>query len=625
MKYLIAMALLLLVALAHAQPDSLQQQLQQAQADGDEKAIADLLNQVNWYIAKQGDSSCLPYLEQSLQLAQANGWENLENATNNSLAAYYYETGHYDSAISYQNKMVEYYGEINDSASWGNGLLNRSTFYKNNGQYDLAMEDLLQAIVILEALPTEQASLAASYDALGMLKKKRGEYVEAEGYILKGLNLREELGDSSGISKSLNNLGNVLLAQEAYGEAIEYYLEALDIKLRLGKQKGAAIVMNNLGEAYFELNELNKAEAYYLQSLAIKENKGDTTTGLVITLNALGKLYTAKAQWAQATLYLQRAETLALHLDILEQVGDNYLYQSQLHEQQGQDREALQYFKKYVEKYQELFANEKEAIIANAEAKYQTEKLKREQLVQRTTIQLQEASLNKQEARVYALVMGIGLSVLLIITLFILYRSKERARKNEQTLKEELNHRVKNNLQLLSSVLSLQSQRIQDTTAKEAMLSGQNRVAAMVLIHRMLQQKETLHINVQTYLQELIDTLITVYALEETSPNTTINIAATNMDVQKAVAVGLITNELVSNAFKHAYKEVADPQLEVQFAMGEGHYRLMVKDNGPGIHQEATGDSFGLQLVHMLASQLKAKLTTDNQHGQTYVLTFSAA
>lgn len=205
-----------------------------------------------------------------------------------------------------------------------------------------------------------------------------------------------------------------------------------------------------------------------------------------------------------------------------------------------------------------------------------------------------------------------------------------------KTLMQELHHRVKNNLSIISSLLRLQSSRLQDKGAAQAVLDGQLRVEAMALIHhRLYQGTDVSRLNMQDYIGELARELMRAYDFTSEAVDLELNVMPLQLDVDVAIPVGLILNELLTNAFKYAYRSVERPYLLVNFntvndgvdAEGRLSLRLIVQDNGPGIDTQlwGRGNSFGHRLIVSLSRQLGGTITVDGQRGTRFELFIPAS
>jgi len=190
---------------------------------------------------------------------------------------------------------------------------------------------------------------------------------------------------------------------------------------------------------------------------------------------------------------------------------------------------------------------------------------------------------------------------------------------------KELNHRVKNNLQVVSSLLNLQSYRLQDTEAIAAITESKQRVQAMSLLHQRLYKSDDLtRINMKEYIGELASFLIASYGYDDNSLNLYLDVDEEWLDVEKAMPLGLIINELVTNAFKYAYEHIDQPSLRINLKDTGDSLELLVADNGKGIvkedwNSEDIGSSFGRQLVKALCGQLNATEQLSVHNGSSFV------
>jgi two-component sensor histidine kinase len=178
--------------------------------------------------------------------------------------------------------------------------------------------------------------------------------------------------------------------------------------------------------------------------------------------------------------------------------------------------------------------------------------------------------------------------------------------KNEKNkiLLRELNHRVKNNLQVVSSLLNLQSQSVADEKAKAAIIEGKNRLLSMVLIHQRLYHNENAtQIFMPEYLRDLVDNIEFTYQSDERTDVITFDVEPILLSVEHAIPLGLICNEIITNFFKHVYS-LGTGKLTIAFQKAGNEYILEANDNGPGFNLSDSGNSFGIKLIHSLVKQL---------------------
>lgn len=197
----------------------------------------------------------------------------------------------------------------------------------------------------------------------------------------------------------------------------------------------------------------------------------------------------------------------------------------------------------------------------------------------------------------------------------------------KEILLKEIHHRVKNNLQIISSLLSLQSSYIVDEVALSNFQESQARVRSMALIHEKLYQSDDLTlIDFADYLESLVSELSRSYRLNPMNVSIDLGIGDVMLDVDTAVPCGLIVNELVTNSLKYAFPNDKKGTIQVDFASEENQSTLVVKDDGIGIPENfdwRNTESLGMQLVNTLASQLGGSLELSDSPGTEFRVTFS--
>lgn len=194
----------------------------------------------------------------------------------------------------------------------------------------------------------------------------------------------------------------------------------------------------------------------------------------------------------------------------------------------------------------------------------------------------------------------------------------ENALIEKDSLLKEIHHRVKNNLQMVSSLLSLQTKNTRSKAAIEALEEGKSRVKAMALIHQKLYQNDDLSvIEMQGYIESLINSVQSVYKKGGHNISITIDAEGTELDIDRAIPFGLILNELVSNSFKYAFPENDENgkiYIHLRKNGDQGYFEYT--DNGVGLPEdteERTHSSMGIRLINRLVNQLQSKLNIDKQ------------
>jgi PAS domain S-box-containing protein len=192
--------------------------------------------------------------------------------------------------------------------------------------------------------------------------------------------------------------------------------------------------------------------------------------------------------------------------------------------------------------------------------------------------------------------------------------------KEKEVLLKEIHHRVKNNLQIISSLLNLQGTEIEEAVASQKFKESQDRVKAMALIHERLYQSHDLaKIDFSGYVRNLTTHLMRSYKIDARATRLNLEVDSVAMNLDVAIPCGLIINELVSNAFKYAFPECGEGDIRVCFGEGPDRtLKLVVSDNGVGFPEDLnpeTSDSLGLKLVQSLTGQMGGDITFHNRNG----------
>jgi PAS domain S-box-containing protein len=201
------------------------------------------------------------------------------------------------------------------------------------------------------------------------------------------------------------------------------------------------------------------------------------------------------------------------------------------------------------------------------------------------------------------------------------------ALREKEILLKELHHRVKNNMQVISGLIELQSQQLENENAREIFNETRDRVSSMALIHENLYKASDLgNINFAEYIKTLTNHLFYSYNVDFSVVQLKTDVRDVFLDVQVGIPCGLIVNELVSNSLKHAFPEGRRGEVIVSLVPGdEGQYMLIVKDNGKGFPKNLdfrNTKSLGMQLVTMLVEQLEGTIELRRDEGTEFIISF---
>ncbi|MFP4383540.1 MAG: histidine kinase dimerization/phosphoacceptor domain -containing protein [Spirochaetia bacterium] len=200
------------------------------------------------------------------------------------------------------------------------------------------------------------------------------------------------------------------------------------------------------------------------------------------------------------------------------------------------------------------------------------------------------------------------------------------ALEERNVMLQEIHHRVKNNLQIISSLLDLQANALKDPELSEALRQSRNRVQSMARIHEQLYTSHDLvRIDMESYINKLIQDLIESFGQYDVQVDLIIGTDFFNLDY--AIPTGLLINELVSNCFKHAFPDASVEQKKITIVLDKQYdtYQLSVSDNGVGLAASTLeNNTLGIRLISMIIRQLDGTLTTEQKGGTTSIITFPA-
>jgi PAS domain S-box-containing protein len=196
----------------------------------------------------------------------------------------------------------------------------------------------------------------------------------------------------------------------------------------------------------------------------------------------------------------------------------------------------------------------------------------------------------------------------------------------KEMLLKEIHHRVKNNLMVISSLLSLQSRYIKDEESKNIFKESQNRARSMALIHELLYHSNDLkRIDFGYYIRTLTNELFRMYVTDQSLIKLNMNVEEVMVDINTAIPLGLIVNELVSNSMKHAFPNDKSGEINIEFRSNKDIYTMIVADNGVGFPEDydiENTDTLGLRIVNSLTEQIEGKITIERVNGTKFTIVF---
>jgi two-component sensor histidine kinase len=199
--------------------------------------------------------------------------------------------------------------------------------------------------------------------------------------------------------------------------------------------------------------------------------------------------------------------------------------------------------------------------------------------------------------------------------------------KEKEVLLKEVHHRVKNNLQVISSILNLQSSYVKDKRVLEILLESQNRIKSMAFVHESLYQtKDFSNISFREYVENISRNLVHSYAATDSPPDLNLDLDDIQLNLDIAIPCGLIINELLTNSLKYAFPQGKTGKIAIVIREKSGNITINISDNGKGLPKEIdfrNTESLGLQLVVSLVEQINGKIRLDTKKGTKFTIEFS--
>lgn len=537
-----------------------------------------------------------------------------------------------DEAFEYAKQYLEVSEQLNNAIDIVHAHKVLGIAYSDKGLYQKSLEEYnntinwVYQIEQTDTLPRNVIERIAEHriDILhnsAQIYAELGDNDKAKKNFFTALQLYEDIDETPPVSSYHGIASFYRLELENYDSAVYFFEKAIsDIEQREGQNDGwVALVGFELIDSYVQLGKIEKAkelQAIYEEEERQKYYSDYVKAGLMVSKAFIDA---AEGRYKDGLSILEEI----FHVVDVENAGSPkdaiFLLKrmQSIAEESGSTKRALGYAKLLLERERAYFSTQKLNLTKAMEFEMDTKGKER-------TIQSQQATISRSNQIITFISILIGLSLVIAIILYRNFQTVKKKNHKIETLIKELHHRVKNNMQVVSSLLGLQSMRLEEGEVKEAVEEGRSRIKAMAMIHQKLYLKEDIaEVDVEDYLKQLLEELRTSFGVENLTIDTQID--KVKLDIDTVLPIGLIVNELVCNSFKHAFSEIEEPRLQLSLQKKEGKtLQLLVKDNGKGLQakeEKELNESFGLRLVTILVKQLKGKLEMSNLDGLTYHIT----
>lgn len=419
-------------------------------------------------------------------------------------------------------------------------------------------------------------------------------------------------------SKALAESKNSILANKhthQYDEGLLTYWEACFMGL---------IIKSNV-----EKGDFTNAIPTLLYDIHHSNDNTDNKISKIITLS---KCYQHFKQYREAKNYLDSASILLTEKTVKPIQLEYLLTLSNYFSQVGKNDSSLFYYQAYNtyrdKLYQNIQKNQSILLLGQMEIANRRNELLQSKQSLFDSIKTNNNQKSMLLILIFSLILSIMLGVFLYINSMLKSRSKAKIEaqfKHNEILLKELHHRVKNNLQVMYSLLNLQKRRNEDVYTIDTLSSIQNRIQTMALVHQNLYSSGDFEmVGIAAYVKTLANHLESIYKIDKQKIDVTIDInEKLKMPIEMVISIGLIVNEAVSNAFKYAFKKKLTGTLLIKIIDSEIENSILIQDNGQGMQALPDMDnSLGMKLIGLMCAQLNATHSIVLENGVTHYIKF---
>lgn len=567
------------------------------------------------------------------------------------LAEVYYRIGRYKSSASLYNESIQYYnnalvifGENDDTTGLAKGFNRLGVSYKHLGQYSNSVSSLTKSFHYYHYLKDTLGQGSTKIN-LGNVFKNIGESEKAISYYHRALEIFIPANDENSIANCYNNLGNVYKNQGNFDSSLYYMEKTLEIRKNTNNQEGLSYIFHNLANLYIEMEDYPTALSYADSSLEIKRRRNDEF-GIASEYEIFARIYGKTGSWKKSIEFGEKGLELIKPFGDLESEKEFY---KTLAESCGMGKEykkSAKYYELYFNAVQQLEQLNNSGSLENELIEFEilSDSINREQLLLKKELQETINRNEELEAKVYKrnfyLIVAIFFLFFVLSALLLigyrnrLIKSKKEKAKLEKTsvpkeekevLLKEVHHRVKNNFQIINSLIRIQSEFMNQSNFKEKLIEIENRIRSMSLIHEKLYKSDSISkLDFKEYVMELSGHIKNSY--ENDNPvEILINVRPVKYGIDTLIPLGLILNECLSNALKHSFEGLNQGTINIELEDNSSTTTLRIMDNGIGADlniDELKEESLGMELIWDLTNQLDGEVRLNTEHGFHYEFIF---
>lgn len=584
---------------------------------------ASILEQIGWAFYQNFElDSALKYYSKSIQILHGSSDLDLIAHGHLGLAVVYNQRGRFDSSVYHGRSALANFVAHFDSANAQIASSNLAMAYKNVGLYFDAL-NVSMNLLILAGKKNNSKLIGSTHNNIGSIYTRTRNFQQGlEHYRLAAANpeLREIPLE---LSRVYNNIGELFIQTRQYDSAIQNFNTAIALKRLTHDSRGLVRSLGNLAQVSILLNRLHDAQQTLDEAEAI-QSTGDDPVGRIELMHHRADWFIQRGEPLAAQQLLESSYNLIRLSGTPEHLRANLERQLKVDETLGNSPAAVVHLKELLVIRDSLLNIEKARSLQALQLKYETERREHEIVELKQQDQITQSKLQKNQVINWALSVGFLLVAVVTLLLYVNWRNARRSESKIASLLFETRHRIKNHLQTLVSIFSLQAHQYKDTDLALEASRSESRVHAMSLLHERLSEANPDElIETREYLYNLVNTLADIYG--DRIPNLQLSIDLTSLRVpaDTAMTLGLIVHELFCNAVKYAFLNHPSPKLGIKSMIVESStFMLIVRDNGTGIRENTIAKDHGLGLIATLSRQLNGNFEAFMEKGTTFIIKF---
>ena len=587
--------------------------------------------------SKQYDKG-IAYGESGLEAAFLSGDSTLVGGLARRLGYSYTRIEKQAESYRYYQLAAQYFSPAAQPEKYVDSKINAALKLGKLGRYDEARLTYDTLLTYLDGgLVVKSKTRSKLFNSLATLYRNLKQYETAQAYGERALATKQAIGDRFGAMVALSTLQSITKQGGDFAASERYGLSALHLADSLNKPRAITTIVGNLGSLYTDLKQFAAAEQYIKRAIAVAESNRLSQSAGINWLNLSG-LYLKADRLADAARAIEKTRTYLDTNDNLEFTKKFYGNLVKINEASKNYEAAFKNLKNYLILNDSLFSTEKSKTIAELDARYETAQKENKIALLTKDAELQVLA-NTQLQQQRGLLIGGGLALLLFAGVLV-SRSRARQRaletiqqqhdeieeknRENELLVREVHHRVKNNMQIMAGLLQAQRFNHDDNVELgEALMVCEGQLSSMALIHQNLYRTNNfMSVNSRIYFSQLLEHLRSAYAERTSHVRFEITLLDYELQVVQAVPLGLILNELVTNAVKYAFPERrTDALIEIHQTAHPDGFVLAVYDNGKGLPEKfdkSRSSSFGMRLVSGLTKQIGGRIVIPAGEGARF-------